>query len=167
MIRSIKDRRCIGILTGASLCLWAACVPQDTPDVAALPDPQLLIQTLIETDEAFNRATQELGAMAWASFFDDSGVMIQEGVGEIGGLDAIYSTMDAMFSAPGASLTWEPRWAHASDDGTLGFTMGDYESTGVDSNGESVLSYGLYVSIWRRQFDGSWKVLMDLGNATD
>ena len=167
MIRPLLDHRRIGILTGASLCLWAACVPQDTPDVAALPDPQLLIQTLIETDEAFNQATQELGAVGWASFFDDSGVMIQEGVGEIGGLDAIYSTMDAMFSAPGASLTWEPRWAHASDDGTLGFTVGDYESTGVDSNGESMWSYGLYVSIWRRQFDGSWKVLMDLGNATD
>ena len=122
---------------------------------------------MIETDEAFNQATQELGAVGWASFFDDSGVMIQEGVGEIGGLDAIYWTMDAMFSAPGASLTWEPRWAHASDDGTLGFTVGDYESTGVDSNGQSALSYGLYVNIWRRQFDGSWKVLMDLGNPTD
>ena len=35
MIRPLLDHRRIGILTGASLCLWAACVPQDTPDVAA------------------------------------------------------------------------------------------------------------------------------------
>ncbi len=119
---------------------------------------------MIESDEAFNQATQDLGAVGWASFFDDSGAMIQAGVGEISGLDAIHSAMDVVFSTPGASLTWEPRWAHSSDDGTLGFTMGDYESISVDANGESVLSYGLYVSIWRRQPDGSWKVLMDLSN---
>ena len=167
MIRPLLNHRRIGILTGTSLCLWAACVPQDAADVAAPPDPQLLILTLLETDEAFNQATQELGAVGWTSFFDDSGVMIQEGVGEIGGLDAIYSTMDAMFSAPGALLTWEPRYAHASDDGTLGLTVGDYEATGVDLNGENVLSYGLHVSIWRRQFDGSWKVLLYLETPTD
>jgi ketosteroid isomerase-like protein len=160
-------RRLLIVLTGTSLFLWAACAPQATTDVGEAPDMQLLVQTLIEADEAFNAATQELGAAGWASSFDNSGAMIQAGVGEISGLDAIYSAMDVVLSEPGASLTWEPRWAHSSDDGTLGFTMGDYESTGADENGENVLTYGLYVSIWRRKPDGSWRVLMDLGNPTD
>ncbi len=167
MTRPRLERRRHAILIGASLFLWVGCAPQAADNAAALPDPQLLVQTLIEADEAFNQVTQEQGAAGWASFFDDSGSMIQAGVGEISGLDAIYSSMDVVFSTPGNSLTREPRWAHASDDGTLGFTMGDYESTSVDANGESVLSYGLYVSIWRRQPDGSWAVLMDLGNPTD
>ena len=31
---------------------------------------------------------------------------------------------------------------------------------------EQVARQGIYVSIWRRQADGSWKVEMDLGNPT-
>ncbi len=90
--------------------------------------------------------------------------MILQSVGEISGLDAIGSTMGDVFRSPSVSLTWEPVRAHASDDGTLGPTVGDYESTSVGANGERAVGHGLYVSIWRKQSDGSWKVMMDLGN---
>ena len=74
--------------------------------------------------------------------------------------------MEGTFSSSGVSLTWRPTRAHASDDGTLGFTVGEYESTSPGSDGEPVVGHGLYVSIWVMQPDGSWKVIMDLGNPT-
>jgi hypothetical protein len=54
VIRPRKDRRCIGGFMGALLCLLAACVPQDTADVAATPDPDALNRSLMEADRAFN-----------------------------------------------------------------------------------------------------------------
>ncbi len=162
-----RDRRRIGGFTGALLCLMAACAPQDSADVVAMPDPDALNRSLMEADRAFNRATQERGVDGWVSFFDADGAMIQQGVGEINGLDAIRAAMGGVFSSPGVSLTWEPIRAHASDDGTLGFTVGSYESTSVDSDGETAVGHGLYVSVWRKQSDGSWKVIMDLGNPTE
>ena len=161
-----RDLRSVGGFMGTLLCLLAACAPQDTADVVAAPDPDALNRSLMEADRAFNRATQERGADGWVSFFDADGAMILEGVGEIDGLDSIGEAMGGVFSSPGVSLTWEPVRAHASADGTLGFTVGSYESTSVGSDGESAVGHGLYVSIWRRQSDGSWKVMMDLGNPT-
>ena len=102
----------------------------------------------------------------WVSFFDDAGAMIQAGTGEIRGLEAIREVMEGTFSASGVSLTWDPTRAHASDDGTLGFTVGGYEFTSLGADGQPDVGHGLYVSIWRRQADGSWKVIMDLGNPT-
>ena len=161
-----RDFRRVGGVTGALLCLLAACTPQESAEVVAMPDPDVLNQSLMEADRAFNRATQERGVDGWVSFFDAEGAMIQQGVGEINGLDAIREAMGGAFSSPGVSLTWEPIRAHASDDGTLGFTVGDYESTNVGSDGEPTVAHGLYVSIWRKQSDGAWKVIMDLGNPT-
>ena len=57
--------------------------------------------------------------------------------------------------------------AEVSLSGDLGYTVGRFESVSVDSMGVETRGQGLYVSIWRRQEDGSWKVEMDLGNPTD
>ncbi len=143
--------------------LLGACAPPSSEEGATGGDVDLLRSSLIDADRAFNRATQDAGAEGWVSFFDPEGAMIQPGIGEIAGLDAIRSAMSESLSTEGVSLTWEPDRAHVSDDGSLGFTVGHYEfaSPGVDQVGK-----GLYVSIWRRQPDRSWKVIMDLGNPT-
>ncbi len=80
----------------------------------------------MEADRAFNRATQERGADGWVSFFDAEDAMIQQGVGEIRGLEDVKEAAESMFT-PGVTPTWDPVRAHASDDGTLGFTVGGYD----------------------------------------
>jgi hypothetical protein len=88
--------------------------------------------------------------------------MIQANRGEIRGLEAIQGAV-ASLDEPGFTLTWEPLRAQGSDDATLGYTVGRYESRTVLA-ADTTASRGVYVSIWRRQADGSLKVLMDLGN---
>jgi ketosteroid isomerase-like protein len=122
---------------------------------------------LIEADRAFNDATLEFGADGWVSFFSHQGSMVQEGVGEIRGLEAIRAVAETAFSDPSTQLTWSPQRAEVSSGGDLGYTVGTFESSSIDSTGAEVIGQGIYVSIWRRQPDGSWKVEMDLGNPTD
>lgn len=118
---------------------------------------------LMAADRAFDSATQAGGADGWTSFFEQDGSMIQEGVGEIRGRDAIRERMQGAFGA-GVEIRWTPTRAVASDDGTLGFTTGEWTSRVASSDGERAEARGLYVSIWRRQPDGAWRVVMDLGN---
>jgi hypothetical protein len=113
-------------------------------------------------DRAFDAATQAEGSAGWVRYFDDQGAMIQAGRGEIRGLGAIGEAISSL-DEPGFTLTWEPVRAQGSDDGTLGYTVGRYTSTVVLA-ADTTVSRGLYVSIWRRQPDGSLKVVMDLGN---
>jgi hypothetical protein len=117
---------------------------------------------LMAADRAFNEATQARGSSGWVSFFDPRGSMIQANRGEIRGLDAIGEAI-AGLDEPGFTLAWEPLRAEGADDGTLGYTVGRYVSTVVLA-ADTIISRGLYVSIWRRQPDGSLKVVMDLGN---
>jgi ketosteroid isomerase-like protein len=134
----------------------AACAP--APEPAA--DPAVLMQA----DRDFAADVAEGGADAWARWFAPDGAMIQEGTGEIRGRDAIREAV-AYLDRPSPVLTWEPTRADIAASGDLGWTTGTWEvRTSPDAE---PTSRGLYVSIWRKQPDGSWKVVMDLGNNLD
>ena len=89
--------------------------------------------------------------------------MIQEGVGEIRGRAAVLEAVGYL-DQPGVSLRWSPLRADIAASGDLGWTTGSWVFRATDPEGEPVETRGRYVSIWRRQQDGSWKVVMDLGN---
>lgn len=61
-----------------------------------------------------------------------------------------------------AQLSWQPDYAEISAAGDLGFTAGpwDYRKTAADPEPSA---YGHYVSIWRKQADGHWKLQVDCG----
>jgi ketosteroid isomerase-like protein len=61
-------------------------------------------------------------------------------------------------------LTWEPLKADASGD--LGYTFGNWARKSKTAAGSDTTVYGNYVSIWKRQADGSWKYVFDSGNGT-
>lgn len=64
---------------------------------------------------------------------------------------------------PGVSLTWSAYFTDVSDDGTLGYNYGRYESRGPGLDGKETVRGGWFLSIWKRQPDGSWKYVMDTG----
>jgi ketosteroid isomerase-like protein len=118
---------------------------------------------LIAADQAFAEAIGEGGLALWADFFTYDGAMIQEGAGEIRGTEAIRAASQASAGAI-TSFTWTPDRAEVSTGGDLGYTVGHFRTTALSPDSVEMLRTGLYVSIWRRQEDGSWKVEMDLGN---
>jgi len=65
--------------------------------------------------------------------------------------------------AKNAVLAWEPIEAEASPDGVLGFTRGRWTFTNTDAEGKDVKVAGYYTTIWRRQADGQYKFVLDIG----
>ena len=63
---------------------------------------------------------------------------------------------------PGSPLTWEPTRAEIAASGDLGYTFGNYKIR----TGDEVRSHGVYVTVWKKQPDGSWKYVLDGGNGT-
>jgi len=64
--------------------------------------------------------------------------------------------------APSTLLTWEPAFADVAQSGDLGYTTGPWEIRSTGPN-DKPTAYGHFVSIWKRQIDGVWKVVVDLG----
>lgn len=61
----------------------------------------------------------------------------------------------------GTRLAWEPDFAELAGSGELGWTTGPWRWR--RSAAEPPSAHGHFVSIWRRQPDGAWKVALDLG----
>ncbi len=64
--------------------------------------------------------------------------------------------------APTALLTWWPVYADVSRAGDLGWTTGPYELREKPSD-EKPAGTGHFFTVWRRQPDGSFKFVLDLG----
>lgn len=62
----------------------------------------------------------------------------------------------------GGVLSWEPVFADAAESGDLGYTTGPWEFRRGGPDSEPI-AFGQYVTIWRKQKDGKWKVELDTG----
>ncbi|MGA8309112.1 MAG: nuclear transport factor 2 family protein, partial [Terriglobales bacterium] len=56
--------------------------------------------------------------------------------------------------------------AEMAASGDLGYTFGNYVLKSKDKDGHAVAHYGKYATVWKKQKDGSWKVVMDMGNSS-
>jgi ketosteroid isomerase-like protein len=121
---------------------------------------------LVEADRLFYEDTKARGAEGWASWFEENGRMYRE-VGYVDGRAAIQAAMDRTFSTPGLELRWAADTVFVAAAGDLGYTLGHWELIVRSEVGDSVAGRGNYVTIWRRQSDGSWKVAADIGNQAE
>ena len=69
-------------------------------------------------------------------------------------------------SAPAskAYLSWYPAYADISSSLDWGYTTGPYKLKPSAAD-EKVVGAGFYLSVWRKQPDGQWKVAIDMGNS--
>jgi len=142
----------------ASLIL-AACTGAPQP-----PDPEEVRQSLMDADRAFAAATAERGLEGWLAAYDSSGIQMEPDAPFTPGIGAVRAAMAPAFADTSFHLTWEPTMAFASKAGDLGYTLGTWRSASRDASGVEAVHTGKYVTIWRRQADGSWKVVFDGGN---
>lgn len=126
-------------------------------------DRQDLRNEIMQVDRAFNHMAQtESVAAAFERYSADSVILFRNAITPIVGKgDLIVSFMNF---PPEASLVWEPYLADVAASGDLGYTLGSYVLTAVDSGGAEKSAEGNYVTIWKRQPDGEWKFVFDAGN---
>lgn len=96
-----------------------------------------------------------------------------------------YAAADAqMFSGPGefitgphaisesfgpptekSSLVWHPVHGEVAATGDLGFTVGNAVFTGVREDGAKIERFSKYLTVWKKQRDGSWRYVVDGGSS--
>ncbi|MEO8348727.1 MAG: DUF4440 domain-containing protein [Acidobacteriota bacterium] len=79
------------------------------------------------------------------------------------GREAVAKAWLALFTDPSMFLKWQPTEVHVSASGDLGYSIGTYERMSKDPTGRPTSATGTYVSIWRRQADGKWRAVLDIG----
>jgi len=104
-------------------------------------------------DIAFAKDTAARGIEGWVAAFDAKGGMMTKG-GRAEGEAAIRAIMTELLAS--TKVEWAPVASAARGD--VGYTVGKATFTAKDGGWQST-----YVTIWKKQPDGSWKVLFDTG----
>jgi ketosteroid isomerase-like protein len=114
------------------------------------------LQSLVEAERAFAAAAAAHGLRdAFISFLADESVLFRPGA--VPGRE----WMRAEPPRPGL-LAWHPMFAEVAHSGDLGYTTGPWEFW-PEGRPKSPTGQGYFVSIWRTQPDGTWRVLLDTG----
>jgi ketosteroid isomerase-like protein len=120
-------------------------------------------QQLIDADRAFDRDTAARGLDGWMAWFAPD-ARLNTLQGEIRGKEAVRKHYSAMFGRREFSIRWQPFFADASNDGTLGYTLGTAVISYRDDLGKVQKRDGRYLTVWKRQADGRWMAVTDMGN---
>jgi ketosteroid isomerase-like protein len=122
-------------------------------------------ETLRQLEAEFMKATAEHGSQGYLSYYADDAVEVPDGAPILQGKESIAKTMGFLDNKQN-HLTWAPIGADLSASGDLGYTYGIYEFRSTGKDGKPVVAYGKYNTIWKKQRDSTWKVVLDMGNSS-
>ena len=117
--------------------------------------------SLVEAERAFARTSVQIGVRdSFIKFFAEDGINFTPHP---------TKTKEELSQRPATKspivLDWGPVFADISQAGDLGYTTGPYTQTDTRPQPQPT-RHGFYFSVWKRQADGSWKVVLDCGIAT-
>jgi ketosteroid isomerase-like protein len=157
---------------GCLILANAACKAQQT-GLGPLSEPTasdpLLTSTvqpgtafLFDLERKFAAAVAEGGGATFGSFFDKDGMTVQNRQAPLVGQSSIAA--HATWSPATYQLTWTPEGGELSPAGDMGFTWGHYEGRSIGSAADTPVERGRYVTVWKKEPDGTWKIVMDTSN---
>ena len=117
-------------------------------------------QEITDTDMAMSELAEKEGFFKAIIFYaDDDMVKFSDGQFPVIGKSAFAEKYGD--NAGPKTLTWEPIIAEVANSGELGYTWGNWKFVQPDTT-----YYGNYFTVWKKQIDGKWKVVLDGGNST-
>jgi ketosteroid isomerase-like protein len=136
---------------------------QTTPVPRSLPKALAEARASVRAaDSAFSDLAYRMGTgYAFSNTVADDGVLFGSPALLIGP-KAVRESYEARGTS--TSLTWRPIFAATAESRDLGYTIGESVSTGRGPSGAVVQRFGKYLTVWRRQKDGTWRFVIDGGN---
>jgi ketosteroid isomerase-like protein len=130
--------------------------------IAAIAQAQSPLQEMVKTEQAFSKMAEEKNAPdAFMAFIADDGLLFRPGAVN-GKKWMIEHPAPAPPSDKKPLLAWQPAFAGMAMSGDMGFTTGPWEAKN-DIKDPKPAAYGHFVTVWKKQPDGSWKFVVDLG----
>jgi len=140
-----------------------SCAPQKTPEP---PDTRSSDETAIrDADTAWSKTSEAKDVDALVAYFANDAVSMPANAPIQEGKEAIRKGMANMFALPGVAMTWQPGKVEVARSGDIGYSRGTYEFRMTDSKGQLVMEHGKYLTVWKKQADGNWKVAADTLNS--
>jgi ketosteroid isomerase-like protein len=140
--------------------LLAACSPQaPAVDIAAET------AALREAAAGYSAAVEAMDAAAVAVYYSDDARAMPPNGPTISGPAEFQAFVEEVSASGDVSLSLDPVEVVVGAGGDLGYTVGTVQITAPGPDGEPTTFEERDVHIWRKQADGSWKLVVDIWNS--
>ena len=138
------------LLGGALALLALAACGRPT-----VPDPGALAEQVRAAETAFAKTMADRDFAAFSSHLADEAVFVS-GDKALRGTAAVAADWKPFYEGAPAPFAWRPERVEVLDSGELALSSGPV----FDPAGNRVSTFN---SVWRRERDGSWKIVFDNG----
>jgi ketosteroid isomerase-like protein len=120
-------------------------------------------QVLLAADKAWEKVYSAKDLSKSVAVCDEQGSLLWPNTPIVIGKKAIAKAILDDFSS--GDLTWHVNAVGVARSGDLGYTSGLYESKWKSAAGAPATDNGKYLTVWKKEADGTWKVLFDTFNS--
>lgn len=127
---------------------------------AAKPDLKAEAAKIQEIDTAWMKDYQARNAARHASYYSEDGSWYVADHPKATGREAIQKLAQVLFETE-IGGSWTTTKLVVSEAADLAYAVGAWDSINKDAKGKSTKTIGKFVTVWKKQPDGSWKVQED------
>lgn len=143
-----------------ALCLVVCMTVIGYKATAQHSEPASALQAVVETERSFARASAERGIReSFLAYIAEDGLLFRPGAVN-GKKWMLEHPVPPSQKRP--LLSWQPAFADVARAWDLAYTFGPWEFK-EDIADEKPVGYGHFVTVWKKQTDGSWKFAVDIG----
>lgn len=143
------------------LFLFVAAVGATAQASKAMTDAE---QAIRAADQDWLRVFAAKDLEKSVAFMAEDGSMMGPNAPIATGHEAVRKLFAAFFTLSDLKIEWQPMTVGVARSGELGYSTGNYKMTFKNPAGKTIEDQGKYVTIWKKQRDGKWKVGYDIFN---
>ena len=115
-------------------------------------------------DAALQEAVAAKDLKTIVSFYADDAVLMPAAEPLVTGKSAIAAEWGHILAIPDMQNASKLVRVEASSANDLAYTMGTYQSQMMGEDGRQVTEPGKWLSVWKKQPDGAWRIIIDTYN---
>ncbi len=151
---------CLIVLAAAGGGYW---VKSHNKPVAG-PTPEESVAAVKAADTKWSQAMQAHNIAALDSYYADDATVLPANAEMITSkVAAVKYWTDHL--TKDVDVSWTPMYVEAAKSGDMVYDLGSYTMTTKAAKGATVTDHGKYMSVWKKQADGSWKAEANTWNS--
>ena len=143
--------------------IFLACLILSSLAVSAQnADREAALKEAVEAERSFSKTSELKGTRdSFLAFVADDGILFRP-TAVNGKKWLLEHPTPPSTNGKRPLLSWQPIFADVAGSGEMAYTTGPWQFR-QDINDEKPVAFGHFITVWKKQSDGSWKFVIDLG----
>ena len=147
------------LILALSVCFCSSC-QRESVDTRAQDE-----RAIRQADAATLKAAQAKDVDGAVANYAEDGSWLPPNAPMVNGKAAIRAGWLKLIGSPGFNIDWQIDKLEVGRAGDIAYTIYTYQLALEGPNGKPITDHGKDMAIWKKQSDGSWKMIADTFNS--